>query len=56
MANQNTETKDTIEQEAAKKIVAFLNSLSLPQALQACDIAKAWLPAQSCVQSQTPPH
>jgi hypothetical protein len=53
---ENVEQKDTAAQSAAKSIVSLLNNLSLPEALQACDIAKAWLPAQSYVQSLTPPH
>ena len=52
-------TEKTVEdipsQIAAKAIVVLLNNLSLPDALQACDIAKAWLPAQAYVQSRTPP-
>ena len=56
MSNQNAQTQDTPSQVAAKEIVTLLNNLSLPDALQACDIAKAWLPAQSYVQSQTPQH
>jgi hypothetical protein len=56
MTNQKTETQDTPAQVAAKENLSLLNNLSLPDALQACDIAKVWLPAKSYVQSRIPPN
>ena len=42
---------DSAAQVATKGIVDLLNGLPLQEALLSIDIAKAWLPAQSYVQS-----